>query len=341
MATMKQIAQLAGVSRGTVDRVLNNRGIVSEATAQKVREIAQSLQYVPSRAAKSLAALKHNIHLGYILPSIQRNPFFGQVADGIRKKAAELAEYGVIVDVLYHDFSVPEQQEQLLNEMVEKGVDGIVICGFNTENITKKIRELQELHIPIITVNSDIPNSGRMAYVGSDHIRAGRTAANLMSMITGGNAQVGILLGSHNMHCHSERVKGFLSYIKDFAPGIHVVDILENNDDDFKSFSAVQELLCRTPPIDALFLASAGVYGACRAVELTETAHKPKIISYDCVPSTATMLQKGVISATICQMPEYQGSKPLDILFNYICMGMSPSREYYYTSPEIRIKENL
>ena len=67
MATIKEIADLAGVSRGTVDRVLNNRGSVNPQTAQKIMEIVHALDYKPNRAGLVLAAQKKNLKLGVIL----------------------------------------------------------------------------------------------------------------------------------------------------------------------------------------------------------------------------------------------------------------------------------
>lgn len=95
------------------------------------------------------------------------------------------------------------------------------------------------------------------------------------------------------------------------------------------------------PDLNALFLASAGVHGACRAVEMLLNERPPKIICFDCPDSTKEMLQKGLIAATICQQPDYQGSKPLDILFQHICIGEMPSKEFYYTNNEIIVSENL
>lgn len=74
MATIKDIAALAGVSRGTVDRVLNNRGSVNPATAEKINEIAKALDYKPNKAGLALAAQKRSWKLGVILFSTD-NPF--------------------------------------------------------------------------------------------------------------------------------------------------------------------------------------------------------------------------------------------------------------------------
>lgn len=341
MATMRQIAQLAGVSRGTVDRVLNNRGIVNEHTAQKVREIAESLQYTPSKAARSLAALKRNIKLTYIMFDPRVNHFFQQVEDGIRKKAGELQEYGVTVETLYSNFADPDSQNKLLDQAVEGGTSGIAIAGFNSEATAAKLREISAKGIPVVTANTDIADCGCIAFVGSNYFRSGQTAAGMMRLITQGRAKVGVLIGSYNVLCHTERVEGFISYLKAHAPNIEVISIHENSDEDFESFAVTKALLAQHPDITALFLASGGVYGACRAVESMASGNAPLIICYDCTQETRVMIEKGVISAAICQQPERQGSKPLDLLFNYIAMGAKPEKENYYTEIDIVIRENL
>lgn len=89
MATIKEIAQLAGVSRGTVDRVLNHRGAVNPQTAQRVTEIAQALNYQPNRAGIVLAAQKRNLKIGVLLFD-NGNPFFEEVMKGVRQKEEEL-----------------------------------------------------------------------------------------------------------------------------------------------------------------------------------------------------------------------------------------------------------
>ena len=94
MTTIKDIADLAGVSRGTVDRVLNNRGAVSPETAEKVLEIVRALDYRPNKAGIALAAQKKKYRIGVILFS-EHNPFFDEVMEGVRKKAAELQDYGI------------------------------------------------------------------------------------------------------------------------------------------------------------------------------------------------------------------------------------------------------
>ena len=162
-----------------------------------------------------------------------------------------------------------------------------------------------------------------------------------MVITTGGKANVGILTGSEWVLCHSERVAGFTGNIKNNAPDIKIIEIIKNNDDDLESYLVTKQLLKSHPEIDALFFAAAGVNGACRAVTELGLGNKLTIISYDTPHTTRKLVQDGIITATISQQPFTQGSKPLDILLEYVGMGIKPEKEYFYTKIEIKIKENL
>jgi len=342
MATIKQIASLAGVSRGTVDRVLNNRGTVNPETAAKVREIADLLNYTPNKLGKTLSTKKKNLKFGYILfGSTNDNPFFDDVVAGIEKKSKDLMEYGISVDTRFSGFRNPSDQVELIDQLMVSGINGLAITPINHPAVAKKIKEISDKGIPVITVNTDIENSGRLAYVGSNYLESGKTAGGLLRLFTGGKANVGIIVGSMDILCHSERVNGFKQVLNGYGSEINIVDIVENYDDDFISFEVTKALLERHPEIDSLYLASAGVYGACRAVKSVNCGKKLKIISYDCVPATKLLIEDGTIDATITQQPNVQGSKPLSILFDYLVLNITPKNDKYYTNHEIKIRENL
>lgn len=341
MPTIKQIAELAGVSRGTVDRVLNRRGSVRPETERKILAIAESLHYSPNLAGKTLAVKKKQLKFGYILHNPKSNPFFAEVARGIHTRAEELLELGVQVELRYTGIDDPASQIQQINELAALGIDGLVLVPINHPDITRRLQKLTEAGIPVVTANSDLPGCGRIAYVGSDYNKSGRTAAGLMRLFTGGSATVGIVLGSSLLLCHSERVAGFAACLREGAPGIKVADETINHDDDTDSFCVTKEMLLEHPEIDALFLASAGVSGACRAVQELGRTERMRIICYDLVPQTRLLLEQGIVTAVIDQQPLVQGIKPLDLLLDAVGLGILPDREYFYTEIGIKIRENL
>lgn len=337
MPTIKEIAELAGVSRGTVDRVLNNRGAVKPDTAKKIMEIIQATDYRPNKAGIILAAQKKKYKIGVILFS-ENNPFFDEVMEGVLSKTQELQDYGITTITKRVEFDV-NAQLSAIDELLSEGIHGLMLAPYNHMKIRKKINDLVDRQIPVITVNTDIEGSKRLAYMGSDHFQEGRTAAGLFALMTSGSVELGVITGSSNVLCHTERIAGLRHTLEERYPRIHIAHIMENNDDEFKSFSLTQKLLTESPRLDAIFFSAAGVYGGCRAIQ--ESGLHPKVITFDEVPTTIKMLKKGIISATISQQPYRQGSKALDILFEYLTTGAVPEKEQNFVDLSIKIPENI
>lgn len=339
MATIKEIAALAGVSRGTVDRVLNNRGSVNPATAQKIREIAKALDYKPNKAGLALAAQKKKIRLGVILFSTD-NPFFADVLKGVNEKANDLAGYNCSVLVKQIPINVDAQLDAI-DELLREDVNGIALAPQNDDRIRIRINELSEQGIPVVTLNTDIENSTRIAYVGSNYTRSGRTAAGLLRLMTHGDVRIGIITGSPDILCHTQRIAGFTDALKPYQEHMHIISIAETQDDEIASYEQTARLLNEHPEINALFFAAGGVYGGCRAIASLGLAGKLCVVAFDKAETTEQFLRDGILSAVICQQPRIQGKKPLDLLFHYLTSGELPDREYHYTAVDIRILENI
>lgn len=339
MATIKEIAALAGVSRGTVDRVLNNRGSVNPDTEEKIKEIAKALDYKPNKAGLVLAAQKKKIKLGVIIFSVE-NPFFSDVLCGINEKTEELSGYSCTVIVKQIHINTDEQLKAI-DELIVAEVNGIALAPCNDNRIRNRINDLFEQGIPVVTLNTDIENSKRIAYVGSNYTKSGATAAGLLRLMTSGEVYIGILTGSADILCHTERISGFSNTLNPYSDHIHIVSITETHDDEIESYEKTTKLLQEHPEINALYFAAGGVYGGCRAVSSLGLSRSLKIIAYDKADTTEQFLKDELISAVICQQPHTQGKKPLDILFTYLTTGEMPENEYHYTAVDIRILENI
>ena len=339
MATLKEIAALAGVSRGTVDRVLNNRGSVNPDTARKINEVAKALDYKPNKAGLVLAAQKKKLKLGVILFSTS-NPFFADVLKGIEEKAEDLASYNCTVVVKQIPISA-DAQLNAIDELTDEEVSGIALAPCNDDRVRIRINELYEQGIPVVTLNTDIENSKRIAYVGSHYKKSGATAAGLLKLMTGQDVQIGIITGSSDILCHTERIAGFTDTLKPYEEQMHIVSIIETHDDEIESYEQTMQLLKERPEINALFFAAGGVYGGCRAISALGLGGKLRVIAFDKADTTEQFLQEGVLSAVICQQPRIQGKKPLDLLFTYLTSGELPKNEYNYTAVDIRILENI
>lgn len=340
MATIKEIAVLAGVSRGTVDRVLNHRGSVNPQTEAKVLEIARVLDYKPNKAGLALAAQKKKLKLGIVMFG-EGNPFFYDVTNSFQSVEEELEEYNCTTYFRRtSSFGVQDQIDAIDDLVKNEGINGLALAPQNDASIADKINELHALGIPTVTFNTDIENSKRIAYVGSNYHRCGRTAANLLHLMCEGIVKVGVISGSSQILCHTERIAGFKDALDKYT-GIEIIAEAENHDDDFESYEITKNILNDHPEINALYFAAGGTYGGCKAVIAAGLEGKIKIITHDKIDTTIEMIKSGVISATICQQPEIQGGLPLRLLFNFLAAGELPREEFNYTNAEIRIMENL
>lgn len=336
--TIKQIAEACNVSRGTVDRVLNNRGRVREEIAVLVRKKAEELGYRPNMAGKALAARKKNYVIGVILTS-EGVEFFDEVLNGIRKGQEEIADYGVTLLVRSMKGYHAEKQLALMEEMKDK-VQILILNGINEERIAEKIRKYMRDGIPVITINADVENSGRLCYVGCDFNASGRTAGGILGLLSGGRAVIGIATGTVKILGHNQRIHGFSSLCKERYPEMQIVDIIETNDDDEAGYEQTCLMLKRHPQISAIYIAAAGAAGVCRAVEESGRAASVLVVASDNTGSVREWMKKGIIRAAVCQNPYGQGYQAVQRAAEYLIQDTVPEADYIAQN-EIRILENI
>ncbi len=337
--TIKKIAELCGVSRGTVDRVINNRGNVKKETEEKILRIAKELNYTPNTAAKSLSAKSRNIVIGVVLAA-EGNSFFDDILKGMYQAQKELGDYGISLLVkTMKGYDVDTQLE--LIDSIENKISALIINPISDARLEYKINRLAENGIPVGTVNTDIEGSKRLFYVGSNYTKGGEIACGMLALITGGRANIGILSGSDKLAGHNRRINGFKQVCQERYPGFNVLASAQTNDDEILAYQATEKMLTSQSEIDTLYIVGAGVYGACRAVLALGREKDFNVICFDRVPGTIEMMEKGLIKATICQQPFTQGNKSVHIMFNYLISGTKPEKIQNIVKNEIRIAENI
>lgn len=338
MVTIKQIADLCGVSRGTVDRVINKRGNVKPETEELVMNMAKRLGYKPNPAGKALSARKHNPLVGIILAS-EGNPFFDEVIRGIDVAAKKYEIYGLKIELHNLRGYDVDAQCDLMDKLKSK-INALIISPINHPRIAQKIDEFIADGIFVVTVNNDIDKSARHCYVGSDYYNGGETAGALLQMIEPNRGNIGVIMGSSQMLGHAQRLAGFKANIAK-NPKYKIIDVQENEDDDISSYDKTKYMLEKFPQINVLFIVAAGVYGACRAVISLHKQDDLTIIAFDTVPTTVEMMKKHVIKAVIYQHPYRQGQRAMQIVFDYLVNGIKPDKSKHIMKNEIKILENL
>ena len=170
--TSQQIAELAGVSRGTVDRALHNRGRVNPEVADRIRKIAEELGYRPNSIGQALVRARQGLRLGAILQSAE-TPTMQDVAAGARQAAEELRVSGLEVDIREVQGRDTAKVLRQIDELMEWGAAGLAVASNNTPDLVRRIDRLHEQGVPVVTFNTDAPDSRRLCFVGMDSYRAG------------------------------------------------------------------------------------------------------------------------------------------------------------------------
>jgi Transcriptional regulators len=338
--TIKDIAKMANVSRGTVDRVLNNRGGVNREVELRVQKIAADLGYKPNRAGKALAARKKPVKIGCLLPGVD-NPFFNDVIAGMRAAERELSDYGFSLELALQKGYNVELHLEAIQSLVDKGVDALCLTTVDVPTITDRINELIRSGLPVATINSDIRGTLRLFYVGCDYIKSGRTAAGMLALMLRERGSTLIVTGSLKMQGHNQRIHGFCQEVKENRMNISIADVVESQDDDETAYRYTKESLLQYPDVDSIYITAAGVAGVCRAVEELGLARKLHLICFDDIPATRKAISNGIIDASICQEPFEQGYQAVKLMFNYFLEGAVPKNGTVYTNNVIKISQNI
>lgn len=339
--TIKKIAELAGVSRGTVDRVLNNRNGVREEVKKRILEIVEKENYKPNIVAKALASKQFSQKkIGIILNSVD-NPFYEDVIKGILDKEKVIKDFGFnIIMENKKGYQVLEQIKAIDN-MMKKDIKGLIISPINDAKVIKKLNDVSSKNIPIVNVNIDVEGSERLAYIGSNYLQAGRVAASLFSLLSKKDRyNVAIITGSNLVLGHNLRIKGFKEYIKENNSNINIIEIKENQDIDEISYKETKSIIEKYN-IDGIFFCAAGIKGGLKAIQENGLMDKLDIITVDLTPEVRKNMEKGNIIATICQEPYRQGYEATEIIFNYLMLGTIPKNKIIHTFTEIKMKDNL
>ncbi len=333
--TVKEIAELAGVSRGTVDRALKNRAGVNPQTRERILNIAKQYDYKPNLIGKALAFSKHEVMIEVILNSIG-NPFFEEVKEGIYAAEKEYADYGLKVNLTeikgYNVNSIIDALDNLPSD-----TKNIVLTPIDDNRLASKVDSLIKNNVNVITLSSDITNSKRISYVGCDYFKSGETAGRLVGLLSGGNANLCIVTGSSMHKGHRLRVEGVSKIVSEYK-NINIVSVIENNDDNENAYKTMKNVLENNKTIDFVCITAGGVTGTLEAIE--ESGRNIKVCSFDDTQATRDAMCSGKILATVCQQPFEQGYNAIKSIFD-IVVAKSEVPKFQYSQLYIKVDKSL
>lgn len=341
--TIQMIAERAGVSRGTVDRVLNNRAHVKEEIRVRVLEAVAELGYLSPHEAHSqeiAAGTFPPLKLGALLPN-WTDYFRPEVLRGIEGARKELRPFGVEVLVDECRTDDPEEANQRLDALVAQGVQGISLCAVNDFSIEARVTALVEQGIPVITFNSDLPNSKRISFVGQNYKKSGRIAAELIGKCIPRTGRVLAMCGNLEFDGHRNRLAGFGARMQELQFSNSQIEVMETYNDYYFTCRQVTEVLARTPDLAAIYMANQSIAGCAQALKAAGKEHEICLVVHDLSDNTRTLLQSGCVDFTISQDFYRQGYLPLKCLRELLHLGVEPEADQTNTYISVICSQNM
>jgi len=320
MTTLSEIARRSRVSIGTVDRVIHNRGRVAEETRRRVQRIIEEMQYTPNMMARNLS-LQKTFNFGALIPLPQQDGNYWELpALGIHKAVDELKIYNVDVTYFHYD-KYSEQSFQAACQRIQHNpgsLDGLVIAPVLSRISEAYIREIPD-SLPFVFIDSYVPESGCLAYIGQDSYQSGVLAAKLMRLkITRGKvAAFRVLPVDYHIE---DRVRGFESGFADkgeFELFIYDAD-RENDQLIFGRLS--RQIMHDHPDIRGIFVPSACTHQVAEYLSETGRPDDIALIGYDLVENNRKFLKEGIIDFLISQRPVMQGYEGIFSLYRHVVL---------------------
>lgn len=311
--TIQMVAELAGVSRGTVDRVLNDRPHVNEAARRRVLEAVRELGYVSPRETYRRRADAPPLTLGVLLPNWE-GQFRGEVTEGVRRACEELEESNVRVLVRRCGTDLPQEAVELLEAMRGEGAEGFAVCAVNDPAIQGWIAARGAEGVPCVTFNSDLPESGRLCFVGQDIRQTGRVAAGLLYKCVSGRGPILATAGNLKFDGHRQRLDGFRERLSELGFPMEELLIRETFNDYETTLRVVSESLERRPELRGVYMANLSVSGCCAAIRRAGRTGGVHVVCHDINKTVRELLRAGDVDFTIPQDFRRQGYAPLLLL---------------------------
>lgn len=338
--TIRDIAALAGVSRGTVDRVLHNRGRVAPEIAERIHAIIQECDYKPSRAAQQLSMRRQELRFGFISRTDQ-NGFWSIILRNMARAEQELAEYGITIEKRYFDFCYPETQLEMINELVGLGIAALVIVPLDDPIIRQRLQELSDSGMPVVLLQSEISGFQPFCYIGSNYYVSGQTAAALIHNFTGGRPlRILLFNGSRHLSSHVLCRQGFLDELASFRVSHEITEVDDITIDPEHAYHQARTWLEKRPDVDAVFTVPDSAAAVSRGIRDAGLIGKLVHVGYGMTDATRPCILEGSLSATIGHRAEQQGYLPFSILLDYFSSGQPPESRRVLMLNDIFIKQN-
>lgn len=333
---------MAGVSVGTVDRVLHDRSGVSEASRMKVEEILKKLDYHPNIYASALASNK-KFHFVCLLPHHDVDDYWTDVEYGMKNATESFSDFHIKLTIIYYNQYEYSSFLESGHQVVSLGPDGVILAPTIPETTTEFVCMLEEKGLPYVFIDSNIPTLHPLAFYGQKSDQSGYFAGRMMMMLGEKPADIVVFrhinegrLGSNQQE---NREKGFRRYMDEHYPScnIYIMNMYANRPEENDALLA--RFFEEHPEVNCGLIFSSKVY---MVGEYLVKAGKTdfKLLGYDLLERNVRCMKLGGVDILIAQQPTLQGFSCIESLCHYLIFKKQV-KQYNYMPITLLTQENV
>jgi LacI family transcriptional regulator len=337
--TISDLAQAAGVSVATVDRVLNQRHPVRASTVQRVLRAAESTGF------HATELIKHRLQVdvpartfGYLLQ--RPDTFYRQLGADLASATTARKDMKGKAIVEYIDELSPTMIVQRMTEIGSK-VDALAIVSIDHPHVSLAIERLRERGIPTFAIISDLTAEARTGYLGHDSRKEGRTAAWIISRTVQQPGKIAIIVGSHRIVCQETAEMSFRAYFRENAPQFHLLEPLINLEDPRLAYQATLDLRGRNPDLVGLYICGGGMEGVIDAAREDRSMDSVAIVCNELTDQSRAGLIDGILTAVISTRTKELAAKTVEAMLHTLASPGEHRFDKILIPFDLHISENI
>ncbi|MCM1107864.1 MAG: LacI family DNA-binding transcriptional regulator [Clostridium sp.] len=328
---IKDIAEQAGVSVGTVDRVLHGRPNVSEKARIKVENVLKDINYQPNMYASALASNKR-YKFQCILPAHDQDAYWSEVEGGLQAAIEKYNDFHFTLNVNYYDQFHPESFAEASENALKEQPDGMIIVP-QEHNVTASFcTELNRQDIPFILLDSNMPDLKALTFYGQDPLKSGRFAARILMLTSQNSSNVVLIKFMKNNRIASKQQEfreiGFRQYMLEHHPDNQITELIIQLDGSRSYSEQLERFFIDHPLVKNGITFSSLAYIPAEYL-LRKNRRDFSLVGYDMIDRNMECLQKGAISFLIAQHPWRQGYDCVKTMFNHVVLKQEIPRDNY------------
>ena len=339
---IKDIAEKAGVSTGTVDRVLHKRGKVSPIAEKKVLEVIKTLNYQPNFIARALGANKHYT-IAVLMPDPKLDPYWSAPEKGVDMAALDYSSHGISIEKYIYNQNDVASFKDISNKIFAKKFDGIIVAPIFFQQYLPFAERCKADNMPLILFNSNIKEASKLSYIGQDSYQSGRLAAHLICKnmhLDPGKILILHLADDLENAAHLVRKeKGFKDYFEELESKQSILAINIKSPLNENLVNQLDTLLDAYQDIKAFFVTTSKAYEVAAYLEGVDLQDK-LLVGFDLIEENISYLNKGVIDFIINQNAYNQGYKSVESFVDYLVLKKALN-ELVYLPLDVITKENV